>query len=129
MDETAPLSLNESVGSPGMFRGKLTSVRIAAMSASEDNLIFPEGASAELLTQARQKAIELLNRLLTEQAEVEWDPTKPKGDPQAAADWRQAMICAIESAKRAVAAIDAALKVAPGVEKPTGSPEEGHRWN
>jgi hypothetical protein len=46
VDETAPLSLNESVGSRGMFLGKLTSARIVAMSAAENNLIFPEGASA-----------------------------------------------------------------------------------
>ena len=90
--------------------------------------IFPEGAAADMLQQAREKAVALLNRLLAEQSEVEWDSGKLADNPQAAADWRQAMICAIESAKRAVAAIDAAMKVAPGAEKtPTFS--DDHRWN
>ena len=96
---------------------------------SEDHSIFPPGASAELLVRAREKAIQLLNQLLSEQSEVEWDPAKTKGDPRTEADWRQAMICAIDSAKRAVAAIDAALKVAPHTEKLPISEEEGHRWN
>jgi hypothetical protein len=99
--------------------------------ADEGKPIFPEGAPAELLSLARDKAVKLLNQLLAEQAEVNWDPAKSKGDPQAAADWRQAMICAIESARRAVSAIEAAMKVAPGADESTlsGEAREGHRWN
>lgn len=90
--------------------------------------IFPEGAAADMLQQAREKAVALLNRLLAEQSEVEWDSGKLTDNPQAAADWRQAMICAIESAKRAVAAIDAAIKVAPGEQKSPPLADD-HRWN
>lgn len=95
---------------------------------SPNDVIFPEGAAADLLQQAREKAVALLNRLLAEQSEVEWDSGKLKDNPQAAADWRQAMICAIESAKRAVAAIDAAIKVAPGAENDQPLSAD-HRWN
>ena len=105
--------------------------------ADEDKPIFPAGAPLELLTLAREKAVTLLNRLLSEQAEAEWDPARfnKGGDPEAAAGWRHAMTCAIESAKRAVAAIEAAMKVAmkvaPGAPEapPPPAEQDGHHWN
>lgn len=105
------------------------------MSESDDKEKFtiPEGAPMELLTLAREKAVTLLNKLLAEQAEAEWDPARVvnKGDPEAASGWRHAMICAIESARRTLAAIEAAMKVAPGAPESAaeGETKEGHRWN
>src|SRR5947209_18654267 len=99
------------------------------MSDTDDWMTIPAGMELELLVQAREKAVTLLNKLLAEQADVEWDPVKTRDNPQAAADWRQAMICAIESAKRAVAAIDAAIKVAPGAESSGPVQQDPHRWN
>jgi hypothetical protein len=103
------------------------------MSEPQDKFTIPEGTPLELLTLAREKAVALLNKLLAEQAEAEWDPARvgDKRDPEAASGWRHAMTCAIESARRTLAAIEAAMKVAPGAPEPPAEKDEteGHRWN
>jgi hypothetical protein len=73
-----------------------------------------EGPPTGLLQQAREKAVALLNRLLSEKIEAERKSQQ--------GDWQDAMEGAIRSATRAVAAIEAAIKIAPGEPG-------GHRWN